>query len=145
MNRIYRCNLVNWYLYTIILIFIFNFIGLLVLFFYEKQITIGRIVIHTVLALFFVIFAYLRRVIQIEFKNNEMIIYKNFRKYKDIVSNFKATEKIKVTRTLHKYKQLIIRNKKINKNFRIDSDEWKDYKEIKAILFEKGVMENNNE
>ena len=145
MNRTYKSNSVNWYLYTIILIIIFNVSGLLILLFYEKDITINRILIHTVLAVLFIIIAYLRHVNQIEFKNNEIIISKNIEKYNDLVSNIYALEKIKVTRTLQKYKQLVIQSNKLNKKFKIDSDEWKDYAEIKEILLKTNIMENINE
>lgn len=145
MTKIYKRDSINWIVTIISIITIFNLIGLLIMLLYETEITINRIVLHTAIGLVFIIIAYLRNVDKIEFKDDKITISKSYRRFSDLESNFKAIEKNKITRTLHRYKQLRIKNIKSNMLFRIDSDEWKDYVQIKQILLEKNIMEYDNE
>lgn len=136
-NNTFYSNSVNWLLLATILLIVFNTSGFLISILYESSFTLNEALVYSFLSLFFLATLYFRRIKKIEIRNDKLIIFMEYKTYKDLMCNFKVVEKSKVTRTLHNYKKLILKNKNLKKRFIIDSDDWKNYEEIKKYLMEK--------
>jgi hypothetical protein len=135
-NKTFYSNSVNWLLLAAILLIFVNAAEFLVSILYEYSFNLKKALLYSFLTLFFLASTYFRRIEKIEIRNDKLIIFMKYKTYKDSKCNFQVIEELKVTRTLHKYKRLILKNKNSKKRFVIDSDDWKEYKEIKEYLME---------
>jgi len=139
-NKTFYSNSVNWFLLAAILLIVVNAAGFLVSILYESSFRLKEALLYSFITLLFLAPSYFRHIEKIEIRNDKLIISMKYKTYKDSKCNFQVIEKLKVTRTLHKYKRLILKNKNLKKRFVIDSDDWKEYNEIKKYL-----MESKNE
>lgn len=137
-------NQKKWTRLTLKIIATLNLAGVLILFLNNKEMLVSDFLIYTLVGLLIVIVSYLRHIDRIEFSNGEISIIRKYRRNKAKVNDFQFREVKKMTRTLTKYNQLIIKNLKTNATFRIDSFDWSDYEILKAYLSEKKLLEEKN-
>jgi hypothetical protein len=83
---------------------------------------------------------YISLVHKIEISDGKLKIKNAFREYVDLISNFSAIELTKYTRVRNKYYVIVLVNKKSKKKFKIDSDEWYEYDQIKRLLIELSIL-----
>ena len=119
MSEIFYNKKKNWYLFAIKLIVFFNVIGILVLILSKKEVTITNLLLYTTVSLLFILIIYLQHIKAIIFLNNELIISKSCKTYRDPLKYFSVRESKKVRGMNIRYNQLIISNWKQKKEFKI--------------------------
>lgn len=141
----FRNRDVNWYLFLLKILIIFNSVGILLSILEKEEITFLKIILYSCLAFITVIIIYLTHIKSIEYINNDLVINYNFKKYRDKIFNFSVQE-IRKRRGINiKYTRLLLVNSNFKKKFKFDSNDWQEYKELKNFLIEKNMMELKNE
>jgi hypothetical protein len=142
---LFRNRDVNWYLFLLKILIIFNSVGILLSILEKEEITFLKIILYSCLAFITVIIIYLTHIKSIEYINNDLVINYNFKKYRDKIFNFSVQE-IRKRRGINiKYTRLLLVNSNFKKKFKFDSNDWQEYKELKNFLIEKNMMELKNE
>jgi len=87
-------------------------------------------------------FSYIRHTKSVQISNGNITIKTNLGTYSDKKENYYIVEKQKLTRTLHRYKVMVIVNKRTRKKHYIDSDDWKDYDKLYSLLCERNSLDD---
>ncbi len=140
--KIFNNKEINWYFFTFKIVLFYNLIGIILLILNREKISLLYISMYTFIAIGKMLMIFFTHIKNIKYEDGYLIIYYNHKKFKDKMYNFNVKEKEKVMGINIKYKQLILENKKFKKKFKLYSDEWPDYKEIKEFFIEKKLLEN---
>lgn len=141
-TKIFNNRKINWYFFSFKIVLFYNLIGIILLILNCKSISLLYISTYTFIAIGKMLMIYFTHIKNIKYENGYLTIYYNHKKFQDNMYNFNIKEKEKVMGINIKYKQLILENKKFKKKFKLDSDEWPDYKEIKEFFIEKKLLED---
>ena len=140
-STIFQSERRSWIKYLLVLLIIFHLLGYIVLFFNQKDYTYQHILIFTIIPIIILLYTYYNYVNQIEIRDDEVLFYLSGRTKKLSKDSLKFHEKDKVTRTLQRYKQLIIWDDSKRK-VKIDSDDFEEYTLLKDYLSNLNATNN---
>jgi hypothetical protein len=141
-SKIFNNKTINWYLFTVKLVLFLNIIGFILLLLEKKEMVLIDIILYTILGCVSVLIIYLKHINKIKYENNELQIIYNYKSYREPLSTFSIKEKQKVWGINIKYKQLILENKLLGKKFKIDSDDWPSYDNLREFFLETKKLES---
>lgn len=142
-NNIFIADRTNWIALAAGVITIYGIIGLVVILLLGETFTLKNILILIMIIFAIVIVNYYNHILELEFSESEIKIKTIRGQYTDDRCNFYTIERQKSSGPFHKYWQLVVINKKLNRKFKINSDDWNQYAEIKDAFLneEKGIQD----
>lgn len=141
ITKVFNNSPINWMTFFIKMAIYINTMGILVLLLKKEEITQERVLAFTAFSLLISVVNYLKHIKSIDIKNGLLVFNYNYKKNEDLINNYAAKEIVK-HRGYIKYFRLSIHNNKLNKTFKIDSDEWNDYVKIKEAFMRCGLLED---
>lgn len=140
-NNIFIADRINWISLAAGVIIIYGSIGLVVIVLLGETLTLKNILILLMILIVIVVINYYNHILEIEFSESEIKIKSTRGQYTDYRRNFYTIERQKSSGPFHRYWQLVVINKKLNRKFKINSDDWSQYADIKDAFLneEKGI------